>query len=109
MNKIDMREWIASLEEVIDNKLSKWLKHNKIENGAAVNLGWQFELTHIQMDIFWQDHQETVKLRYLSPRIDECFLWHGLNDRTFDEIIGRVGALDEMTMFPPNRLYGLNG
>lgn len=101
MDKIAMREWVAALEEVIDNKLRKWKKENKIENGEAVQLRWQFEQTHINIDIFWEDRKETVKLQYLSPRADHQFIWHELNDKTFNKVMDRVGNLAQVTMHPP--------
>lgn len=99
MNKIDMRMWVSSLEEVIDNKLKKWLKR-RIENGEAVQVHYQHEQTHMIMDIFWEDKQETVNLLYLSPRADHRFTWHGLNNKTFNKIMDRAGNLAQMTMYP---------
>ncbi len=101
MDKISMREWVCSLEEVIDNKLRKWKKEPKMENGEVVELRWTYELTHVHLEIFWEDKKETVKLQYLSPRGDHNYLWHELNDRTFNKICDRVGNLAQVTMHPP--------
>ncbi len=101
MDKIGMREWVAALEEVLDNKLNRWRKENKIENGEVVQLRWQFEQTHFHLDIFWHDKQETVNLSYLSPRITHSYQWHDLNDRTFNKVMDRVGNLAQVTMHPP--------
>lgn len=101
MDKLAMREWVSSLEEVIDNKLRKWRKEPKIENGEAVQLAWQYEQTHIQLDVFWEDKKETVNMQYLSPRIDHSYQWHGLDDRTFNKVMDRVGNLAQVTMHPP--------
>lgn len=101
MEKIAMREWVSSLEEIIDNKLRKWRKENPIENGEAVHLRWQFEQTHVHLDIFWQDKKETVSMKYLSPRASHEYLWHGLDDRTFNKVMDRVGNLAQVTMYPP--------
>jgi hypothetical protein len=101
MKKIDMREWVVSLESVIDNKLQKWKKHNPIENGESIQRSWQFGQTHIHLDIFWEDHQEIVRLKYLSPRGDHDFMWHGLTNNTYNKIMDRVGNLAQVTMHPP--------
>ena len=101
MDKADMREWICSLETVIDNKLKKWRKGLKVENGEAVQLHWQWEQTHLQINIFWEHSKETVKLKYASPRGDFGFFWHGLNDKTFNKVMDRVGNLAQVTMYPP--------
>jgi len=101
MNKIDMREWVASLEVMLDNKLKKWHKFAKWENGENVQLRWQYEQTHIQLDVFWENGVETVRLKYLSPRGDHDFMWHGLTDKTFNRIQDRVGNLAMTTLHPP--------
>jgi hypothetical protein len=101
MDKIGMRDWVASLEGIIDNKLRKWKKENRIENGEAVQLRWQFEQTHVHMDIFWRDKQESITLKYIGPRASHEYLWHGLDDRTFNKICDRVGNLAQVTMYPP--------
>lgn len=96
-----MRDWVCSLEEVLDKKLKKWKKENKIENGEAVHLRWQYEQTHVQIDIFWEDKKETVSLKYLSPRANHDFLWHGLDEKTLNKVMDRVGNLAQITMHPP--------
>lgn len=101
MNKIDMRDWVASLEEVIDNKLKKWRKIPKVENGESLQLAWQWEQTRMSISIFWEDHQETINFSYTSPRIDHSYLWHGLNGNSFNKVMDRVGNLAQITMHPP--------
>lgn len=101
MTKIDMRDWIASLEEVIDNKLNKWRKIPKVENGESVQLAWQWDQTRLSMNIFWEDQKENVNLYYGSPRTDHAYRWHGLNDLTFNKIMDRVGNLAQVAMYPP--------
>ena len=96
-----MRDWIATLEEAIDIKLKKWVKQSHIENGEAVQMHWQWEQVHFQLDIFWEDHQETVNLQYLSPRINHSYCWHGLDNKTFNKVMDRVGNLAQVTMHPP--------
>lgn len=100
MNKVDMREWIASLEEVIDNKMKKWRKIPKVENGESVQLAWQWEQTRISMNIFWEEKKEIVHMSYTSPRTDHDYRWHGLTDSTFNKIMDRVGNLAQVTMYP---------
>lgn len=101
MDKIDMREWVASLEEVIDHKLQKWKKSNRMENGEAVQLRWQWEQTHMSLNIFWEDQKEMVNLEYASPRISHSYQWHGLDNKTFNRVMDRVGNLAQVTMTPP--------
>jgi hypothetical protein len=96
-----MREWVSSLESIVDNKLRKWKKESRIENGECVQVEWQFEQTHIIMDIFWLDSEETVKLHYFGPRAHHSFIWHGLTDKTFNKVQDRVGNLAQVTMHPP--------
>jgi hypothetical protein len=100
MDKQSMREWIASLEAVIDNKLRKWLKESRMENGEAVQVEWQFSLTHIILDIFWEDGKEAVHLAFHSPRASYRFEWSGLTDKTFNKIMDRIGNLAQIAMYP---------
>jgi len=101
MQKLEAREWLSALESVLDKKLKKWAKENTVQNGEVIQLRWTFEQTHIHLDIFWLDHQETISLHYLSPRGNHDFLWHGLTDKTIDRVMDRVGNLAQMTMYPP--------
>jgi len=101
VTKIAMREWVCSLEEMLTNKLKKWDRQRKWENGEAVHLLWQWEQTLIKLDIFWEDGKESVRLRYINPRGGHDFTWHGLNDKTFNHVQDRVGNLAMATMHPP--------
>lgn len=101
MTKIEMREWVASVEGAIDVRLKPWKKESRIENGEAVQIGWQFEQTHILMDIFWQDGKESVIMRYMAPHANHQFFFHGLNNETVNRIMDRVGNLAQITMHPP--------
>ncbi len=101
MDKYGMREWIASLEEVIDNKLKKWRKQPRIENGEAAQLHWQFEQTHFIIDVFWEDEKENVHFQFHSPRSSHRFEWHGLSNKTFNKIVDRIGNLAQIAMHPP--------
>lgn len=112
MDKYKMREWTAALEEVLDKKLKKWKKHGKMENGEAISMTYQYEQTYVNITIFWEDHKEVVKLQYLSPRADHFFHWNGLNDKSLNLIMDRVGNLAQMTMHPiidPSDIPGLDG
>lgn len=108
MEKIKMRDWVASLEGIIDNKLNKWLKHPRIENGESVLLFWQFELTLMVLYVSWQDEKELVKFRYLSPRIGHEHEWPGLDERTFNNVQDRMGNYAQMAMYR-TRDHEING
>lgn len=96
-----MRDWVSSLEEIIDNKLKKWKKESRIENGEVVQVEWQFEQTHIILDIFWHDGEELIHLALFSPRDKHNFTWHGLTDRTFNKVQDRIGNLLTVMLNPP--------
>ena len=96
-----MREWVTSLEGMLDNKLKNWDKHRKWENGEAIHLMWQWEQTIIKLDVFWEDAKEVIRLKLISPRSFYDFMWDGLNDRTFNKIQDRVGNLAMAIMHPP--------
>lgn len=100
MDKFKFKEWSDSLEVSLDRKLLKWVKGPKIENGEAVHFGWQFEQTHIFLDIFWQDHQESVHFTYVNPRTTQRYEWNKLDDNVIDRIMDRVGNLAQVTMHP---------
>ena len=101
MQRIDMKEWLVDLETMVDTKLKKWDKHRRWENGESVHFLWQWEQTLIKMDVFWEDGKETVRLKFMSPRGDHDFMWHGLDAKTFNNIQDRVGNLSMTTMHPP--------
>lgn len=101
MQKADMREWIISLEVMLDNKLKKWDKQRKWENGEVVHLLYQWENVLIKLDIFWEDKKEKVRLKYIGPRVAQDFMWDGLDDKTFNKIQDRVGNLSMITFHPP--------
>ena len=101
MDKIDMREWVCSLEEIVNNKLKKWRKTPKVENGESVQLAWQWEQTRMTINIFWENDKETVNLEFSSPRIDHSYQWHGLSDKTLNKVMDRIGNLAQTTMHPP--------
>lgn len=95
-----MRDWVTSIEEVIDNKLKKWRKVPKVENGEAVQLAWQWEQVRLSINIFWEDQKEMVVLSYCSPRTDHTYRWHGLSDGTFNNVMDRTGNLAQTAMYP---------
>ncbi len=100
MDKLTAREWVEPLEAMLDGKLKKWKKYDRWEDGEIFQLHWQFELTHITMDIFWQNHQEMLILNYAGPRSDHNFMWHGLDKKTFNHVQDRIGNLVMATMHP---------
>jgi hypothetical protein len=100
MDKRSMREWITALEVIIDNKLKKWKKYDRWENGENVQLRWQWEQTHLELDVFWEDGQEMVRLRLITPRGTQDFIWNGLVNKTFNAIQDRIGNLSMAVMFP---------
>jgi hypothetical protein len=101
LDKLGMREWVAALEQIVDVKLKKWKKESRMENGEAVQMEWQFELTHIIINVFWEDHKEAVHFEFNNPRSSLRFEWNGLTDRTLNKVIDRVGNLAQSTMYPP--------
>lgn len=100
MQKFDMRDWVATLEEMVDLKLMKWRKIPKVENGEAVQLAWQWEQTRLSLNVFWEDGKEMATLSYTSPRTDHGFRLHGLNNRTFNRLQDRIGNLAMSAMHP---------
>lgn len=101
MEKIPMREWVASLEEVVDNKLIKWRKGNPVENPEAVSLQWQFEQSLMIITITWNDRQETVIFHCVGPTTCHRYIYFGLTNKTFNKICDRVGNLAQIIMHPP--------
>ncbi len=97
-----MREWVANVERFVDEKLKRWKKGDRIENGEAVHMRWQFEQSHILMDIFWQDKKEHVHFQFLGPRVSNRWEWDALDDRTLNKILDRVGNLAQTVMHPPD-------
>jgi len=100
MERHAFKEWASSIEATVDKKLSKWLKGPRIENGEAIHYGWQYEQTHMLLDIFWEDGKETVSFTYVSPRTTQRFTWHGLDANVEDRIMDRVGNLAMSTLHP---------
>ena len=96
-----MREWVANVEKLVDDKLQKWKKDSRIENGEAVHLRWQFEQSHIIIDIFWKNHKEHVHFQFIGPRVSNRWEWDGLTEKTFNRIIDRVGNIAQIVMHPP--------
>ena len=101
MTKVEMREWVATLEEMIDNKLQKWKKNNVVQDGHDVNLQWQFEQTLMMINILWTDRTEAVVLHCIGPSVCHRYFFDGLTDRTFNKVCDRVGNLSQIIMYPP--------
>lgn len=100
MKKIDMRDWISSVEERCDTKLAKWRKIPKVENGESIQLSWQWEQTRMSLVVFWEDSKEAVHFTYTSPRIDHLYRWSGLTVNTYNLLMDRIGNLAQVTMYP---------
>lgn len=100
MEKYVSKEWVSSVESAIDRKLSKWLKGRRIENGEAIHFDWQFEQTHMFLDIFWEDGKESAHFTYVGPRSTQRFEWHKLDKATINKIMDKVGNLAQVTMHP---------
>lgn len=99
MEKIDMREYVIRLREMVDRSLKLWKPTTHIENGDVVHLAWQFEQTHVIVDIFWLDGDEGVNLQILHPRRRHHFEWHGLTEKTLDGLIDRIGNITQTIMY----------
>lgn len=95
-----MREWVTTLEHMVDQKLSLWKKGSNIEDGGVVQLNWQFEQNHMMIDVFWRDKEETVRLQCISPRAKHIFVWNHLGESTFNRVADRVGNLSMAIMYP---------
>lgn len=82
MDKLSMREYLATLETRIEDGL-KWKRESRIENGSVVQLEWQFEQSHIIMDVFWHDGKERINVYCFNPHLPiRKGSWKGLNDET---------------------------
>lgn len=105
MEKFSFKEWATVLGAAIDKKLAKWLKGPRIENGEAFHFGWQFEQTHMFLDIFWEDGKEAVHFTYVGPRATQRFEWHKLDKNVINRIMDKVGNLAQVTMHPYKDLH----
>lgn len=101
MDKVTMRDWLASLEAMVDKKLVKWDKHRKWENGENVHFLWQWEQVLIKLDVFWEDGKETVRLRFIGPRGGQDFMWHGLINKTYRNVEHHVAHWAMLVFHPP--------
>jgi|SRR5882724_4410129 len=99
MTKVDMREYVANLEECIDRSLKLWKKLVNIENGEVVHLSWQFEQTILIIDVFWKDGDEGINLQILHPRQRYQYEWTGLTPVSLDNLVDRVGNIAQKIMY----------
>ena len=98
MNKIAMREYLADLEARIDEKLKKW-KKDKIENGEVVHLTYQFESSHIMIDVFWHDEDEFIEVECkLAKSTHKDYEFDGLTPETIERVIDRIGNFSMVAM-----------
>lgn len=102
MNKVDIKDWVASLEAMIDKKLAKWDKHRRWENGGdPIHFMWQWEHVIIKLDVFVMECQQGIRLRYIGPCIYEDQVLHGLTKKTFRQAEHYAAHWDILTMHPP--------
>ncbi len=105
MTKLEMREYLAELETLLDRMLKKWKKESRIENGKAVQVAWQFEQSHIIMDVFWRDNEEKINLFCLNPhRPIREGRWAGLTKETGKKVIDMVGNFAQIVLSEPMRM-----
>jgi hypothetical protein len=91
MNKHEMRQYIAELETRVDMALNKWKKESRIENGEAVQIEWQYEQSHVIIDVFWEDDAESIVLQCINPRFGWRHHWKSLSKENVNRIMDRVG------------------
>lgn len=86
-----MREFVAKLENSIEKMLRKWKMASRIEDGPVVQLEYQFEQSHIALDIFWHDAEERLNIECRSPRMNRKDQLKGLTDETITVVMDRIG------------------
>ena len=91
MDKQTMREYVAAAETRIDDRLNKWKKISRIENGDVVQIEWQFEQSRIMLNIFWYDADEHVSITCSSPSITWQHTWNNLDPMTMTKVMDRIG------------------
>lgn len=95
-----MRVYVSELEAYVDKSLKKWRKGSHIENGEVVQMEWQFEQTHIILDVFWHDGDEGVNVHCITPRGIHKYEFSGLTPDTIDRVMDRVGNFAQVSMYP---------
>lgn len=85
-----MRDYVSELEERIGKVLGKWKKTSRIENGRVVQLQWQFEVSHIFVDVFWHDPDERVEIECKCARLNWNNEYQGLTDSTAAKVLERI-------------------
>lgn len=101
VNKPSVEEWVSSLEEMIDNKLRRWVKEPRLDTDDVIQYAWRWKHSRMILNVFWRDGGEGVCLQYASPRVSHEYRWHGLVNQTFNRVMDRVGNLAQTTMYPP--------
>lgn len=103
MDKLSMREYIAELETRIDGMLRRWKKESRIENGEAVQIEWQFEQSHIIMNVFWHDKREGINIYCLNPHLQTREgKWKGLDKRSEKSVMDMIGNFAQIVMSMPH-------
>jgi hypothetical protein len=93
-----MREYLAELETVVDRMLKRWKKETRIENGKAVHLEWQFEQSHIIINVFWQENEHIYVIclnPHMTPRQRD---WMGLTKKTEKQVMDLIGNFAQIVM-----------
>lgn len=109
MDKIAMRDWIASLEEDITLALFRWKKLIHNENGDTVRLVWQFENYLMIVDIDWHDQEERVKAQLNGSHRNYFTEWAGLNPKTSRYSQERIRTWATGIITPPIDPMDLDG
>lgn len=67
MEKLAARDYVIELEERLAKTLRRWKQLPKILNGRIIQLNYQFEQSHIIVNVWWHDDAESVILYLIDP------------------------------------------
>jgi hypothetical protein len=82
MEKLAARDYISELEGRVDVALKQWTKHRFYDNGNPTQRVWQWEKSHVLINIFWKDTDERVVIYCLHPDDDKRRELYGLSGET---------------------------
>lgn len=88
MEKYAARDYVSEIEERLAITLRRWKALPKILNGRIIQLNYQFEQSHIIVNIWWQDGHEIIILYMIDPYV---------MDKPREEIPGPF-SVDTLTM-----------
>lgn len=86
-----MRIFIAELERQIEKALQKWKQASRMEDGSVVQIEYQFEQSHVELDIFWKDSDERLSIVCRTPHMTRKDNFKGLDAHTIKAVMDRVG------------------